>query len=257
MVQGTPVHLLIAMNYPSHLTRAPITEAVLDVLVAPAAEGREDVFASFRDAALAEFPEANPIRQFQTQFAVNGTESSQSHAQKTLGVICWNRDKTRAVQARIDGFSVNHVKSYDHWEALLSHAQTWWAHYRRLVTPSRVVRCGVRFINQFPITPDEELRSTLRTRPELAAGLPQKLDEYFQRLVIPFPDGIRAAITQVVQQAEAPSHQRMLVLDIDVSIAVDLDANAESMWLTFERLRAIKNQCFFESLQEAKWEDFK
>lgn len=257
MIEGTRVHLSVAMNYP-HLSRAPISEAVLDVSVMPAADWREDVFASFRTAAQAEFPDAQPIRQVQTAFAVNEAGPSvQSSTLENLGCICWNRDKTRAIQARVNGFSVNHVKSYENWEALLAHAKQWWGHYQRLVAPTRVARCGVRFINQFEITPGEDLSVTLQTRPDLSPGLPQELEEYFQRLVIPFPDGVRAAITQVIPPRDVQTKKPLFVLDIDVSVGVDLDASSVAMWPTFDRLRSIKNQCFFESLQRTKWEDFK
>lgn len=247
---------IIEMSYPRHLTRAPITEAVLDVAVERVPDDRADHFSEFAAAAQAEFPDVRPIPQFQAAVAMNAMEASvHSSAPEQLGCICWNRDKTRAVQVRLNGFSVNHVKSYKTWEELLTRSRTWWPHYLRLFSPATVVRCGVRFINQIEVSPGTDLGTFLRTRPELAPGLPQELEEYFQRLVIPFADGVRAGITQVIA-GEAQSNTRGLVLDIDVSMPVCLDANTEDLWPIFERLREVKNQCFFESLQPTKWEDF-
>jgi len=244
------------MTYP-HLNRAPIVEAVLDVAIAPVLEWRDDAFAAFSAAAQDEFPDAQPIMQFQAELTVDGTgAAAHSAAHEKLGYIYWNRDKTRAVQVRANGFSVNQVRSYQDWDALLAHAKAWWPRYLQSVGASRIARCGIRFINQFEITPGEDLSLTLRTRPELSSGLPQELDEYFQRMVVPFPGGARAAITQVIPPLDELSQKRMFVLDIDVSVAADMPASSDAMWSTFADLREIKNRCFFESLQKTKWEEF-
>lgn len=247
-----------SMSYPDHLTRAPITEAVLNVAIDPVVPWRKDVFDAFCEAAQVEFPDSKPIQQLQTDIAFSVAKASiRSADPQSLGYICWNREKTRAVQARVDGFSVNHVKGYENWGALLEHGRQWWAHYRRRVAPERVRRCGVRFINQFELAPGQDLSVSLRTRPELGPGLPQELEEYFQRVVIPFPGGIRGAITQAIAPEASTTPHPKLVLDIDVSLEVNLDTDSDDIWAVFERLRSIKNQCFFESLQPDKWKEFR
>jgi uncharacterized protein (TIGR04255 family) len=120
-----------------HLDKAPIREAVLDIKVEPRAELTPEVFGAFVEKLKGEFPEANPIRTVQAEFDVRGEEPGiRSSAAQTLGNICWNEPKTRAVQGRLDGFTVNHVQGYESWQVLRSR---WSTHPR--VAPSCAMRC--------------------------------------------------------------------------------------------------------------------
>jgi uncharacterized protein (TIGR04255 family) len=244
------------MTYPHHLSRAPITEAVLDVKVHREPPVDCDACSAFTDRVANEFPISRPIRYLQAAFEVNEREASVRTAEPTnVGHVCWNDARTRAVQARVDGFSVHHLKPYEDWDTLLGHAQKWWPVYVDAASPARVLRCALRFINQLELAVGEDLSRTLRTRPEISANLPQTVDEYFQRLVIPFPDGVRAGISQIVPALAPGDPKRLLILDIDVSIDIDMPAMSDEFWPNFERLRRIKNQCFFESLHADRWEE--
>lgn len=248
------VHWLAPMTYP-RLSKAPIAEAVLNVRV-EAAEWTDDLFASFVQQAASAFPAGQDIEQFEANVAMNAQGPEVSHTAGVVGRICWNEDKSQAVQARRDGFSVNHVRDYQSWEVLIGHAEEWWPIYAACALSGlRIVQCSVRYINKIPLVPSEDLSATLRTRPEVSAGLPQALENYVQSLIIPFPGNVRAAINQAVWPAPHEQTSRELILDIEAS-TTSAEIPASEVWTTFERLREVKNQCFFESLQQAKWEAF-
>lgn len=243
------------MTYPKHLKNAPIAEAALSVTVTQnAALDEEGALRVFGASVGRDFPECRPVKQFETSFDMATETSSTVHRQ--LGNIYWNESKTRAVQARRDGFTLNHVGAYQSLEVLLEQARRWWAVYLDAASPQTVTRCGLRFVNRIEIQGARDLSYYLRTIAEVAPGLPQSLDEYSLRLGIPFPSGERAVIAQAVERPNEPGETIALILDIDVFVNVDLLPNDNRVWATFERLRAIKNQCFFESLQPERWEDF-
>ena len=238
------------MKYP-HLTRAPIREAVLNIAVAPVAWD-DAKFASF-DLL---FPASN--RHFEATLPIGGEASASTT--KPVGKIWWNEARTRAAQARVNGFSVNHVGSYKDWAELLDEALRWWPNYVSAVNPATVQRCSLRFINQIELLPGEDLSTILKTRTEIGSGLPQEVYEYFSRVAVPFPNNIRASLTQVIEprvDVAEESAPVVLVFDVDVSKTVSLACASPAIWETFEELRAVKNQCFFESLQESTLEKFK
>jgi uncharacterized protein (TIGR04255 family) len=95
-----------------HLARAPIREALLDIKVEPRLDFTADQLATFVDMVRTEFPSPQALRSLHTELDLTGEAPGlRSSPPQTFGTICWNESKTRAVQARVDGFSVNHVQS--------------------------------------------------------------------------------------------------------------------------------------------------
>ena len=49
-----------------------------------------------------------------------------------------------------------------------------------------------------------------------------------------------------------------LILDIDVSTSRTFDptSDADAIWTEFDRLREIKNDCFFSSLEKETWKAY-
>jgi len=242
----------MSSSYP-HLRNAPITEALLDIRVVLPAAVTLATLDDFSARVSADFPEVRSMVQDKLEVQLGGRSSSSS---TTIGNIYWTVDKSRAVQARLDGFTVNHVGSYAGWEDIRAHARDMWGHYRDVMRPQKIVRCSLRYINKLLLPADQELAGWLRTRPELSPDLPQALEEYFMRLVVPFGDGRKAVITEATDAPrDAPGEQK-LILDIDVSATKELDPGSERMWEELDGLREIKNSCFFSSLEQPVWEAY-
>lgn len=246
-----------------HLDKAPIREAVLDIKVEPhrelTSEALEALFGAFADKVKDEFPEARPIRSLQAEFDVRGEAPCvRSNPTQTLGTICWNESKSRAVQGRLDGFTVNHVQGYESWPVLREQAQRLWSEYVTVLGPQKVTRCALRYINRIEFEGEADLSAGLLTRPEIGADLPQIVDDFFMRVVVPFPDGRKASLTQASEASmEAGVSRRGLILDIDAFSMRGFNSDDDAMWQEFDELRTIKNRCFFKSLSQATWEAFR
>jgi uncharacterized protein (TIGR04255 family) len=240
-----------------HLARAPITEALLDVRVEPNPAASVDaISAAFRARLGGAFPEAKPIQQMHAQLAFGGEGDGgvAAAAQETIGHIFWTADHKRAVQARADGFSVNHVGDYKDWDAIVADAHRYWREYLAAAAPLRVIRCAARFINRIEVPAGDDLRRHLQTRPEIGEQLPPLMEEYFMRVVLPFSDRRRAVITQAtIPEAVSGSGRRSLLLDIDAFAETSLAPDGAEIWAEFEELRIAKNRCFFQSLQPDTW----
>lgn len=241
-----------------HLERAPIREAVLDIKVDPREDITSEVLATFVEGVKNDFPERRPIQSFQAEFEVSsGAAGVRSIPPQLLGTICWNDAKTRAVQGRLDGFTVNHVQSYESWTVLRQQAWALWRQYVEIVKPTKVVRCALRYINRLELPVLVDMAANLQTRPEVAPELPQLVEDFFMRVVVPFSDSRKASITQASEPLLEPeSTTRGLILDIDAFSTRSFDVGDDAIWQEFDELRTIKNRCFFKSVNETMWRAF-
>lgn len=247
----------MAGPYP-HLNHAPITEALLDIRVELPVGTPIGALSPFGDFVKAGFPECRPLINLQATFGGLGETPSASAERETVGHIYWNEAKTRAVQARLNGFTMNHVKLYEEWSRLRDDARAYWAEYVRIAAPSRAVRCALRFINRIEVSALVDLKQVLRTRLEVSDGISPLMDEYFARVVVPFEDGRKAAITQASEPlTKAAATERAVILDIDVFSTKVFKPTDDAIWSEFESLRDIKNKCFFESLTPEKVETYR
>jgi len=240
-----------------HLKRAPIREAVLDIEVDAGPAFTIELIGDFVEKMKAEFPNPGPIRAVQAKVDLSGNELGiSSSAPETLGSICWDESKTRAVQARRDGFTVNHVHAYETWIALREQARRLWQEYVQIASPVRVVGCTLRYINRLELPVD--IGESLLTRPEIAADLPQLLDDYFMRVVVPFANDRKAAVTEASEPlGDLSAMSRGVIVDIEAFSKRVFDIGDDAIWQEFEELRTIKNICFFKSLKPKIWETYR
>ena len=161
------------------------------------------------------------------------------------------------VQARLDGFSLNKLPPYAKWDLLRAQAEELWQHYVAVARPIRVTRLAVRYINRIELTPGVDFKESILTVPEIAAGIPQGLPEYFMRLVIPHDSGATAIVTEASLPATLAESPAML-FDIDVFQFVDIPVgDSRAIWATLEDLRAYKNLIFFNSVTPKQMERYR
>ena len=238
-----------------HLDRAPITEAILDI--AAETDARLTSTEEFARKVAGAYPDSSPVVSVEAFFAVtpgqSGMAGSQSNA---IGRICWNSAKTRAVQARINGFTVNHVRSYESWAVLRGEAQELWKQYAEIVPPKKVTRLSLRYINRLTLPSAGDLGQYMQTYPLLGPTLPNEMRNLFMRVEVPFTANRMAIIIQTVVPKEPGAEERDLILDVDAVSLKEFRAGDEEIWHELDELREIKNRCFFGSVLEATWRKY-
>lgn len=235
-----------------HLDRAPITEAILDINVE--GDTKLEVTDAFSKQVAHSYPDASPVFAIEAFFSVTPGQSGMSGSQSSpIGRICWNTEKTRAVQARINGFTVNHVKRYESWTVLRTEAASLWEQYTSLVKPKKVTRLALRYINRLTLPASGNLGQYMLTHPTLGPSLPQEMGNFLMRVEVPFTPKRVVIITQTVVPRPPESHERDLILDVDAVSQEEFDAEDPLIWHELDQLHTMKNQCFFGSLQEQTW----
>ncbi len=240
-----------------HLKNAPIVEAVLDIRPKFIKPPGQDPINDFASRVGLERPIARDIQQFQTRLSVEGSRSSVATNTEPLGKICWTTDDSRAVQGRIDGFTVNHIGRYDGWKSLRDDAQQFFPIYRELFGVTAGGRLALRFINRIAIPHGMGLKKFFRLRLDVPKQFPRNVDDLLYRVVIPFGENRRVAIMVQTLPLDAEPGKRAVALDVDAFVDGTFDLTTDGFWREFEELRKIKNDCFFESLQESTWEAYR
>jgi uncharacterized protein (TIGR04255 family) len=238
-------------SYP-HLTRAPITEALIDIQVEPRPGLALTELDAFKSAVQASYPNLRTRHDWVTQLQV-GPEGVGPVEQRSSpsGYLLTSSDQKQVVQGRLNGFSFSRLAPYTSWNEIRKESLQLWELYLRLAEPKRPTRVGLRYINRIDIPlPVDDFRDYLPVAPEIVPALPQSLISFFSRVVLPFMS-VRAIanITMAGEPPKEPAQQVYpVIFDIDVWKLWPEAAGFDQVFSELDRLRDTKNQIFFENL---------
>lgn len=234
----------------SLLTKAPITEALIDIRI----KAKEDFdvarFLTLHDAISGQYPEKKTRHKWEGRFEFKKGETPITAGTETIdGYIFTSADGKQIFQTKIDGFTFNRLKPYDKWETFRDEAYRLWQLYRNLISPE-IVRVALRYINKFDIPlPMRDFNEYLIAAPVVPEELPQGVSSFLTRVVIPDPEtDASAIITQAFEQIVNPK-SIPIIFDIDIFKQKEV-ISEEDAWQTLDKLRHFKNRVFFASITE-------
>lgn len=236
----------------AHLSRAPITEALIDIRIKLREDLTVDKLNDIYKSISSQYPDRREHRQFQSRFELKESEPSQAVVEidKVDGYLCTSADKKQIVQLRLDGFTFSRLQPYENWERLRDEAKRLWKIYQESTSPE-ITRVALRYINKFDIPqPFKDFSDYLAAAPIVPRALPQGLSSFLTRLVISESsiDAI-AIVTQALEQTVDPKFVP-IILDIDVFRQTPAGMSEDEAWKLIEKLRDFKNKIFFESITE-------
>lgn len=239
--------------------RAPITEAVIDIRVelpgGMALADLEKLHLGIKDR----YPGKKTRRMLQATFELKDEkEPLKTTALGADGFLFNNSEGTQVVQYRLDGFSFSRLPRYTRWEEVYPEAWRLWEIYRDATKPVRVTRLAVRYINSIDIPLKTfDYDDYLTAAPKIPEELPQLVEQFFTRVVVPFPEhGAAAIITQAVSEKPDPV-KTGIILDIDVYAQSSLPPEDKRVDEIFGILREIKNRVFRCSITDKTRELFR
>jgi uncharacterized protein (TIGR04255 family) len=240
------------------LVHPPLREAIIDLRIA------DELPTSFAEKIagqpLVGFEAAMPIWRGKYTFQVGmeqpAAPGTTGGTNERFGWRYMTTDGSRVAQFRRDGATFSVLRDYANWEEAKAKARTLWAQYCEWGSPKEVSRLAVRYINVLDVPVGMDFDLYLAAGPRIPPELPQVLNGFLHRVVIPFStDGITAIVTQAM---EFPSGTSVpVVLDIDVYYTCKLEVNSPIVWAEFDRLRDIKNHIFFSSVTERALEPYR
>ena len=238
------------MSESLHYSRAPITEALIDIQVEPLPTSLLGTLLALHKSEEQNYPNRANSFIFEGQI-VGGEQIGATAKQTQIGYTFASTNKPQVFQVRLNGFTFNRLAPYEHWGSFRDEAQRLWKAYRSAVQPVRITRVAVRYINRLDLPAPAELSDYLQTYPEIAADIPQSLNGYFMRVELPLTDlpGM-LVITQTISPPPAPGISS-IILDIDIYRNDETVPQDEvEIWSFFEELRNQKNHAFQSCITE-------
>lgn len=240
------------MQVSRHYSKAPITEAFIDLKVTLPEEFSTDDLTNIYTRISDRFPTQESIQTGSLVFQAGPTMKVDTNQQHT-GYLFRSKDGLKILQATLNGFTYNRLAPYDSWEEFSSDAKYLWGIYKDICKPTSVTRAAIRFINQINIPAKElvDLEDYLRTVPQVPPDLPQGvLNSFFTQLQIP-QDDLNCML--IINEALVPRINPdfiSIILDFDLFRLQIWQADDEDIWRFLEELRRRKNLVFEASITD-------
>ncbi|HLF89551.1 MAG TPA: TIGR04255 family protein [Anaerolineales bacterium] len=255
------VYNSLAMAEKVHLKNAPITEAIIDFRIKPAIEIPPNKLSEIEEKIGKAYPtrERRDLFEGKMEFVPSQRRLSQTAHDKGLyGFFFKSADGKNIAQFRVDGFTFNRLKPYTSWSKIFNEATRLWKLYKNLLIPQSVSRIAVRYINhlEFP-SPVIELSKYLTVPPQVPDKIPNKISKFLSQVVV--VDEESGIISNITQASEPGTNlqKAIIILDIDVFKACDLDPDNLEIQKIFKNLREKKNLIFFEHITQETVELYK
>lgn len=241
-----------------HLSRAPISEAIVDFRVKAANDFKVQDLQSLVDSLSDRFPSVEERRGGQVTIGFKpGLPEISTEDFGLQGYFLKSPDEKLIAQFRVDGFTLNKLAPYSSWAELSTLARELWNRYWAVATPQTVTRLALRYINHINLPwPKFDYDDYLRAGPNIPAELPQFVAGFHTQVVISHRE--LDMLANVVQRYEGSQAQQTnrVILDIDAFKSVALAPYDERIVEIFEQLRSFKNMIFFNFLTESALRSF-
>jgi uncharacterized protein (TIGR04255 family) len=246
------------MTSVKHLSRAPITEALLDLRVKARKDFKPGDFSVLKQELAANFPRVEERSGFETtvQFKAGASGSQFTRDLGLQGYFFFSSDGLNIAQFRVDGFTFNRLAPYTSWDSLLPEALRLWVRYVEIAQPEFVSRIALRYINQIVVPPGAPLDDIMVAPPRVPTGISKPLSAFLTRITIQDPTkGISAHVTQALNSSTKGA-AGSLILDIDAFKEVSIEPSEADVSEALTSLRTFKNRIFFGSLTESTLKSF-
>jgi uncharacterized protein (TIGR04255 family) len=248
---------------PRSYLRAPITEAIIDFQISPAAGCGQDGLATIVKSFLTDYPEVN--ERFRGSLTVElpvgeggGTSVEASSRSTVQGFVAFSIGRERAFQARLDGFSASKLAPYKTWEDFREEARRLWLGYKEVTKPGFIRRIGLRYINRIDIPlPCTDIKDFIRTTVEISPELPQAVTHFYMQLHLPEPDlNVNCVINSALLPRLALNFLPVL-FDIDLFRETNVPQDEIDIWGLLDEMRTRKNEIFEGSITDRARELFR
>lgn len=227
-----------------HYSRAPITEAVIDLRVTLPQEAALAALASMHPSIATDYPNQEALLVFQGEMMA-GASVGATASQTQIGFGYVSSDRKQIIHARLDGFSFSRLAPYERWELFRDEAKRLWKIYQTAINPTTINRLAVRYINRLDLPlPIKDFKDYLRAFPEVPSDLSEFLNGYFMQLQIPKPE---VEATLLLNQAILPPTNDAVVsilLDIELFRLCDISVEETTFWEILEDLHEKTDQIF-------------
>jgi uncharacterized protein (TIGR04255 family) len=243
------------MAQPRHLSKAPITEAVIDFRASTPSELKAEAFVDLVAQIGTDYSPGEPINLFEFGWLqAPGKEFEHKHVDHGfIGFRYTSKDRLQIAQFRKDGFTFSRLAPYTRWEEVFREASRLYRLFAQIGRPEEITRNAVRYINRI-LLPEEsvgDFSAYLTAPPSFPRGLDAFITGFLTQVQFQDPaNAISGTVTQTIQQGASEPGKVPIILDLDIYEAGSKSPDPASILSRFEALRDVKNRYFFASITE-------
>ena len=244
-----------------HLGNAPITEALVDIVVEPKTGlGYSDVEKAFREPDFGYYVK-NPISEgtFAFGFGQDGQPIPPTSESGLVGLRLHSKDEKYVLQVRPNRFTLSRLPPYEDWATLVFETKRVWAIFSSRLKPRKATRIAARYINnlRLPMHAGDSFQEFIQKMVNIPDGAPQAVEGFLQRFqLFDVESGVRVILTLTLEGL-APDGIAPVMLDVDAFKMVNLSPYEAEIWTELEKIKELKNRSFFGSLAERALELYK
>jgi uncharacterized protein (TIGR04255 family) len=236
----------------SHLSKAPIVEAALDIRIVPSVRWDETNLQSELKQRLPDFPKVETLRRARYQLPAGKQNDPIVEDLGCIGFKVSSTDKLHVAQFNKEAFVFSRLKPYEDWGRFSSEALRLLTIYSNLLKPTEVKRIGLRFINHIAITQEKiELADYYKYPPEPLKELDWTLTGYLHHDTMQIPGTVYGV--NLIKTVQNFPGEIGLILDIDVfmqNMQNPFEYDELRIKKCLEEMRWVKNKIFFGSLTD-------
>lgn len=236
------------------LPRAPIVEAVIQILARPGIPWEEKCISESLKPKLPDYEKSVSYNRVTQELKIS-PQSPQTSEQSSVwhGLACQSNSNPQSVQFNRDGFFFSRLQPYQSWDVFFNEVVRLWKIYLDIAKPAEIQRIGLRFINKIQLLPKEvDFEKYIQPYPEPPFGLELPFLNFFHQdtLVVPgYPYAIN--VIRTIQPAVNPQIEGIgLIVDIDAFTVQPLEIKDGVLEERLAELRWLKNKAFFGSMTE-------
>lgn len=233
--------------------KSPIREAIFDIRFKYSEQPDLTLFEQAYEKIRAEYPKREVTNFQSVQFEIKAGETPKLNANGgATGLRLTSSDATKIVQFRVDGFTFSQLKPYNNWDDFINEGKRLLTIYLDNLRPEYAERIALRYINGIEI-PESifKLEDYFLTSPKIGDDIPQRLINFFSRLMIKddFSDSI-GIINQTVEE-NGKVDSTTILFDIDVFQSnLKIRTLPDGLQQILESLKLFRTKIFEGSLTE-------
>lgn len=231
--------------------RAPVVEAILSFRFPPL-DNLADTVQAFAADLKDRFTEFTVVPESTSTLAIQLAQK----AGQEKGFRFRSVDGRHVIRLTRTSFSFHRLAPYGEWADLAAGASVAWDCVRHRYEPEYVISASLRYLNEIPIRPMQDLAEYIVLCPNIPASIDTGFSDYLLRLSL--NDRSVPARAEITQLANLRSSPPMLTFDVEVtSDEGESDPGSSLLWEQVHRLRDYKNRIFFASITERSRELFR
>ena len=239
-----------------HLKTPPIREALIDIHVKMPDDITIEKIEEFGQLIKDDYPRVS--KKWLTKVKIKpGSPPERDRESEQIGYGFISENKKQVLQVRLNGFTVSRLRPYETWEKLSDESKRLWNLFVESLKPIAIERVACRFINELPLEMPIKLDEHITSPPSKIKGLPDLLEKFLTRVVIPNEElSAKTIITQSFDGVDQAG-KGVLILDIDVFKEGSFAVDSDDAWDILESFHDYKNKIFFGSITEHTVEKYK